>query len=120
MVVKGVVHHEESDGRGRDDSHEYHHEGEGVVDPFHLYRMTCKITKSGITCVGEWFEQDVRTVLPYLSVEMDVLGRCREIYMEQDRASSQWITLVSPLEPILRQQNAIRLINCLEGVLVDS
>ena len=102
MVAKGVGRHEESGrGRGRD-SHEHHHEGEdsldegeGIVDPFHPHG-TRRITEGGITRAGEWFEQDVRTALPHLSVEMDVPGGCREIYMEQD----QVLLLVDDLDKV--------------------
>ena len=83
MVAKGLGRHE----WGRD-SHEHEgedslDEGEGIVDPFHP-QGTRRITESSTIRAGEWFEEDVRTALPYLSVAVDVPG-CREIYMEQDQ-----------------------------------
>jgi hypothetical protein len=85
MVAKGLGRHEWGGG----DSHEHEgedyssDEGEGIVDPFHPHG-TRRITESSVTRAGEWFEEDVRTALPHLSVAVDVPG-CREIYMEQDQ-----------------------------------
>ena len=47
---------------------------------------TCRIVESNTIRGGEWFEEDVRTELPYLDVVVDVQGckGCREIYLEQD------------------------------------
>ena len=48
---------------------------------------SCKIVESISTVQGgEWFEEDVTTVLPYLDIMVDVPGckGCREIYLEQD------------------------------------
>jgi hypothetical protein len=88
MVAKGLGRHEWGGG-GDDDSHEHEgegypaDEGEGIVDPFHA-QGTRRITERSVTRAGEWFEEDVRTALPHLSVAVDVPG-CREIYMEQDQ-----------------------------------
>ncbi|KAF8502729.1 hypothetical protein F5888DRAFT_1800270 [Russula emetica] len=44
---------------------------------------TCRIVKSSTIRGGEWFEEDVTTMLPYLDIVADVRG-CKEIYLEQD------------------------------------
>ena len=104
MVAKGLGRHEWGGG-GDDDSHEHEgegypaDEGEGIVDPFHA-QGTRRITERSVTRAGEWFEEDVRTALPHLSVVVDVPG-CREIYMEQDQVLLRVDDLdkVSPSSP---------------------
>jgi hypothetical protein len=46
----------------------------------------CRIVESSTIRGGEWFEEDVTTVLRYLDIVVDVRGckGCREIYLEQD------------------------------------
>jgi hypothetical protein len=47
---------------------------------------TCRIVESNTIRGGEWFEEDVTTVLPYLDIVVRVQGYMgwREIYLEQD------------------------------------
>ena len=83
MVAKGLGRHELGDSHEQHEGEDWSDEVEGIVDPFHPHG-TRRITESSTTRAGDWFEQDVRTALPYLDVEVDVPG-CREIYMEQDQ-----------------------------------
>ena len=89
MVAKGLGRQEWEWEGGGGDSRELQgedyssDEGEGIVDRFHP-RGTRRITERSVTHAGEWFEEDVRTALPHLTVAVDVPG-CREIYMEQDQ-----------------------------------
>ena len=47
---------------------------------------TRRIVEGSTTRGGEWFDEDVTTVLPYLDIAVDALGckGCREIYLDQD------------------------------------
>ena len=105
MVAKGLGRHEFGD------SHE--HEGEGIVDPFHP-QGTRRITESSTTTrAGDWFEEDMRTALPHLDIEVDVPG-CRAIYMEQD----QILLRVDDLDKVSRPGRFDRLVGlcfCIQG-----
>lgn len=84
MVAKGLGRHEWGDSHEHE-GEDWSDEGEGNCGPISPARYPQNHRKVALhTRAGDWFEEDVRTAVPYLDAVVEVPGR-RAMYMEQDQ-----------------------------------